>query len=230
SGQMFQMDLTERAALHLARLKKLGYDVLASDDFAEIETLVQQTGKPFRSPMFDTRRNDFTEGRAFWLFLKKGETIVGGLAAQQIALGQESFEHYIRRTTSTQYNIEAKLEYVAPPLNERLRGTLIYIGDLHISDAARGKRQVLREYSRIAVILSALTWPRFDWMFAHIPHEHRSLQDVYGFSSITHSAFRWGEPRPMLRTDDMAVIYMAKMDLTHSLGIVELDQPTKDKR
>ena len=81
SGQMFQMDLTERAALYLARLKKLGYDVLASDDFAEIETLVQQTGKPFRSPMFDTRRNDFTEGRAFWLFLKKDGVIVGGMAA-----------------------------------------------------------------------------------------------------------------------------------------------------
>ena len=226
---MFQMDLTARAALHLARLKKLGYDVLASDDFAEIETLVQQTGKPFRSPMFDTRRNDFTEGRAFWLFLKKGETIVGGLAAQQIALGQESFEHYIRRTTSTQYNIEAKLEYVAPPLNERLRGTLIYLGDLHISDAARGKRQVLREYIRLCVILSAMTWPSFDWIFAHIPYQHRSLQDVYGFASITHSAFLWGEPRPMLRSDDMAVIYMAKMDLTHSLVGVEIDQAAKDQ-
>ena len=226
---MFQMDLTERAALHLARLKKLGYDVLASDDFAEIETLVQQTGKPFRSPMFDTRRNDFTEGRAFWLFLKKGETIVGGLAAQQIPLGQESFEHYIRRTTSTQYNIEAQLHYVAPPLNERLRGTLIYLGDLHISDAARGKRQVLREYIRLCVILSAMTWPSFDWIFAHIPYQHRSLQDVYGFASITHSAFLWGEQRPMLRSDDMAVIYMAKMDLTHSLVGVEVEQAAKDQ-
>lgn len=227
---MFQMDLTSRAAAHLAKLKELGYDVLATDDFAEVEGLVQQTGKPFRSPMFDTRRNDFTEGRAFWLFLKKDGEIIGGLAAQSIDLGQESFEHYIRRSTNAQYNIEADLQHVARPLNDRLKGQLIYFGDLHLSDAARGRRKVLREYCHVAVFLGALTWPHFDWMFAHIPYQHRSLQDVYGFTSITHGAFLWGEPRPFLREDDMAVIYQSKLDVLHDLRLVEPDHSTKDQR
>ncbi|MBU2980853.1 hypothetical protein KO498_03405 [Lentibacter algarum] len=224
------MKLTTRAAQHLAKLKALGFDVLATDDFAEIEELVQQTGKPFRSPMFDTRRNDFTEGRAFWLFLKLDGEIVGGLAAQLIGLGQESFEHYIARSTNAQYGIEADLEHVARPLNDRLRGDLIYLGDLHISDAARGKRQVLREYVRLCVILSAMTWPSFDWVFAHIPYQHRSLQDVYGFASITHGAFTWGASAPFLRTNDMAVIYHAKADLLHSLLIDDPDEAAKNKR
>ena len=227
---MFQMDLTSRAAAHLAKLKELGFDVYATDDFAEIEKLVQQTGKPFRSPMFDTRRNDFTEGRAFWLFLKQNGAVVGGLAAQSIPLGQESFGHYIARSTNGQYDIEAELEHVARPLNERLKGHLVYLGDLHITDAARGKRQVLREYVRLCVILSAMTWPSFDWVFAHIPYQHRSLQDIYGFASITHSAFRWGAERPFLRTDDMAVIYHAKIDLLHSLLIDDPDETAKNKR
>jgi len=68
---MFQMDLAERAAVHLAELRKLGFDVLASDDFEQIEELMQAAGSPFRTPMFDLRRNDFTKGEAFWLFLMR---------------------------------------------------------------------------------------------------------------------------------------------------------------
>lgn len=227
---MFQMDLTRRAAAHLARLEAQGFDVYATDDFTEIEELVQQTGKPLRSPMFDLRRNDFTERRAFWLFLRMGDAFVAGIAAQSIPLGEERFESYVRRTTDTQYDIKADLERVARPLNERLRGHLIYMGDLHITQAARGKRQILRDYVRLCVLLSAMTWPDYDWVFAHIPYEHRSLQDVYGFTSITHQAFTWGASKPELRDNSFAVIYQAKMDLMHALASDEPDHSTKDQR
>ena len=227
---MFHMEATNLAAMHLAKLKALGFDVLATDDFKQVEAFVQQTGKPLRSPMFDTRRNDFTEGRAFWLFLKKGGQVVGGIAAQSIPLGSESFTHYIKRTTAAQYSIEVNLINVARPLEDRLKGHLIYLGDLHISDAARGKRQVLREFCGVAKYLCALTWPTFDWMFGHIPYEHRSLQDVYRFSQITHGAFTWGEPRPSLRTDDMAVVYHSKIDLLHDLYFQKAHDAAENQR
>lgn len=214
---MFQMQLTMKAADYLHDLHQHGYDVHASDDFEEIEDLVAATGKPRFSPMFDLNRNDFTCGRAFWLFLRKDGDVLAGLAAQSIRLGAESFERYIRRTTARQYGIDVDLRRVAAPLNERLRGDLIYFGDLHVSEGARGRRQVLRPYARLGMVLAAMTWPEFDWMFAHIPYQHRSLQDVYGMSMITHGAFEWGEPRPFLRRDDMAVIYQSKGDLRHSL-------------
>jgi len=229
SGQMFQMDLTERAALHLARLKKLGYDVLASDDFAEIETLVQQTGKPFRSPMFDTRRNDFTEGRAFWLFLKKDGVIVGGMAAQYIPLGSENFENYVQRTSEAQYDLAAPLNFFARPVKERLKGNLIYFGDVFLTEGARGKRSVLREFCRLEKMLTAMTWPDFDWMFGHIPYPHRSLIDVYGFSLITHNAFHWNQPLPYSRTNDFALIYHSKSDLLHDLALGEADDAAENK-
>lgn len=224
---MFQMDLTERAALHLARLKKLGYDVVASDDFAEIEHLVQQTGKPFRSPMFDLRRNDFHKGQAFCLFLVRDGEVIGGVAAKQVALGAESFWNYMQRVSERQFDMDAPLRAMAAPIGERVRGNLVYFGELHFAERMRGRRSVLREHSRLAIVLAAMTWPDFDWMYALIPYEHRSLQDVYGFAMITHHALTWCDPAPYLYRNDLAMVYSAKVDLLHQLAVGETDQPAK---
>lgn len=220
---MFQMELTQRAAQHLGRLAELGYDVKAVDRFDEVEALVRETGKPLRSPMFDLRRNDFTEGRAFWFFLLKDGKPVGGLAAKLIELGDEGFEDYVKRVSGPQFGEGHALKEVARPIRARMSGDLIYFGELHVMDGARGQRRVLREYSRLAVALAAMNWPRFDWMYALIPYEQRSLQDLYGFPLITHGAFLWQEPVPYLHKNDQAMIYISRMDLRHQLAIGEPD-------
>lgn len=225
---MFQMDLISRAATHLAKLKSFGYDVIATDSFSEVESLVAQTGKPFRSPMFDLRRNDFVQGRAFWLFLVRDGKVLGGLAAKSLPLGQETFEAYMRRVSGNQFDAEAPLASIAPPVLERLCGHLVYFGELHFSPEGRGRRSVLREYSRLAVVLAAMSWPDFDWMYATIPFEQRSLQDLYGFPIITHAAFKWREPVPYLHKNSHAMIYMSKLDFVHSLTVAEPDQAAKN--
>ena len=225
---MFQMDLTSRAAGHLAKLKEFGCDVIATDDFAEVEALVKQTGKPLRSPMFDLQRNDFTQGRAFWFFLVRDGEVVGGLAAKNIPLGHEDFQDYIKRVSGPQFGVADPLDYVAAPIRSRLNGELIYFGELYFAANGRGRRSILREYSRMAVVLAAMTWPGFDWVYATIPYEQRSLQDVYGFPLITHGAFRWHDPVPYLHKNSHAMIYMSKLDFIHALAIDEADEATKD--
>ena len=224
---MFQMDLTNRAAAHLAKLKELGFDVIATDDFAEVERLVKQTGKPLRSPMFDLRRNDFTQGKAFWIFLTRDGLVVGGLAAKLIELGEESFEAYMHRVSGGQFGLERPLKDVAAPVNARLKGNLVYFGELYFADEGRGKLRVLKEFGRLSVILAAMTWPNFNWMYAMSRSEHRGMQQVFGFPMITHYALRWNDPKPYMHTDDQVLWYMQKVDLLHLLTIDETNEAAK---
>lgn len=216
---MFQMDLTSRASVHLAELRRLGYDVLASDDFEQIEALMQKIGSPYRTPMFDVRRNDFNKGGAFWLFLMRRGVPVGGVAARAITLGSESFLDYMQRVSAAQFDMAQPLAGMAAPLTRRLQGRLVHFGALHMPEEIMENAAVMRSFCHMAVVLAAMSWPEFDWMFAFAPEAHGSLQAAFGFPIVTPYALNWHEPVPFSHANSEAVVYLSKLDLTHLLSL-----------
>ena len=216
---MFQMDLAERAAVHLAELRKLGFDVLASDDFEQIEELMQAAGSPFRTPMFDLRRNDFTKGEAFWLFLMRAGKPAGGLAARLVDLKDENFFNYMLRTSAQHYGADAPLAAMAAPLRQRLAGRLVHLGELHLRAEDLAKPELMRAFGHMAVVLSAMSWPEFDWMYSFAPEAHSTLQAAYGFPIVMPHALSWRAPVPYAHESTEAVIYLSKVDFLHLLSL-----------
>lgn len=216
---MFQMDLADGAAVHLAELRKLGCEVMAIDDFGQIEARLEEIGSPYRAPMFDVRRNDFTQGDAFWLFLMRRGKPVGGVAARHIDLRDESFFDYVQRVSGEQYGAEAPLHSMAPPLKTRLGGRLVQLDRLHLADEDLAKPALMRAFGHMVVVLSAMTWPEFDWMYSFAPEAHGALQAAYGFPVVTPHALTWRPPVPFLHANSEAVIYLSKLDFLHLLSL-----------
>lgn len=216
---MIQNDLLVQSGHILRRLQDAGFDCRAEDEFDDILDHVASTGKPFQSPMFSILRNDFTKGSAFWVFLMQGNERVGGLAAQYYDLRHEKLDAYLMRTAKAQYGGgQRAVESVAPPIGDLIGGRLVYFGELYFGDAVRGKRRVLTAFSRLSMILAAMTWPDFDWMYAFIPKAQARFADYYGFTYRLPHSIRWTPEEPMGRGNDHMIVAISARDLAHLLA------------
>ena len=222
---MIQNDLLIQSAKILKALNDQGFDCLAEDDFDSIPDKVFATGKPFQSPLFSIQRNDFTRGDAFWVFLMKDGQRVGGLAAQFYDLRGERLDHYIARTAKGQYGGgQRAVEWVAPPIGDMIGGRMIYFGELFFSDKARGSRKVLTAFARLSMILSVMSWPHYDWMYAFIPREQARFADMYGFTYRLPRAMKWTPPEPLGRGDTHMLVAIPARDFAHVLSTGELSE------
>ncbi|MDQ7071871.1 MAG: hypothetical protein Q9M48_14265 [Rhodobacterales bacterium] len=222
---MIQNDLVVQSAALLERLNGLGFDILAEDDFEVIQAKVTHTGKEWQSPMFSLMRNDFTRGSAFWAFLMKDDVEVGGVAARYYDLRSESLESYLHRTSSAQYGGgDPAIESIAKPVSENIGGRLVYFGELYFTKAARGNIKVLSTFARLSVILAAMSWPDFDWLYAFIPKEQIRFADAYGFTYRLPKAITWKDPEPLGRRNSHVLIALSKSDFWHLLSSGELSE------
>lgn len=222
---MIQNELIVQSAALLKRLDELGYDILAEDDFSAIQQAVIETGKQSQSPMFSVARNDFVKGSAFWAFLLKDEEKLGAVAARYYDLKSETLESYLRRTSAAQYGQgQEVITEVARSTRDLVRGRLIYFGELEFHRKTRGQAKVLTAFSRLSMVLSAMTWPDFDWMYAFIPKEHARLADYYGFTYRLPRAVTWVDPAPKGRLDTHMLIALSAVDFEHLLTTGELSE------
>lgn len=222
---MIQNDLLAQSAKILRMLNEQGFDCLAEDDFDTIPGKVAQTGKPFQSPLFSIERNDFTRGRAFWVFLMHNGERVGGLAAQYYDLRGERLDDYIIRTSKGQYRGgQRAVDWIAPPVGETMGGRMVYFGELFFSDRARGSRRVLTAFARLSMILSVMSWPDCDWMYAFIPREQARFADMYGFTWRLPQAMKWTPPEPRGRGDSHMLVAIPMRDFAHILSTGELSE------
>ncbi|WP_378212974.1 hypothetical protein U5922_016655 [Aquicoccus sp. G2-2] len=222
---MIQNDLLAQSAKILRRLNEAGFDCVAEDDFDTIPDKVQAFGKPFQSPPFANLRNDFTRGAAFWSFLTRDGERVGGLAAQYRDLRDEKLDAYLTRTARGQYGGgQRAVDWVAEPVGEMIGGRVVYFGELYFSDKARGSRVVLSAFARLSMILAAMSWPDYDWMYAFVPREQARFADYYGFTYRLPAAMKWTQPAPRGRGDSHMLLAIAAADFKHILATGELSE------
>ena len=213
---MIELELTKQAGRYLQALQTAGFDLIAPDDYSQIESLVLATGRKAQTPMLSVSRNDFTRGDAFWLFLSlSGGGVVGGCAARFYDLRGEEFEAYLRRTSRWQYDRETDpILSVAPPVAREIGGRLVYLGELEIHPEHRGKAKVLKSYFRMLQALAAMKWD-FDWMYAFVPDDHVKLTDAYGFTWKMPRAITWRDPEPQGRRNDHWMVAISRRHFDH---------------
>jgi len=222
---VIQNDLMIQSAILLARLNGLGFDIRADDDFERIMNRVRETGKTSLTPMFALNRNDFTKGSAFWAFLTKDKARVGGVAARYYDLNGEGLDSYLKRTSNAQYGDHREvIQSVAPPVALTIKGRLVYFGELQFARETRGNPRVLAAFARLSMILAAMTWPDFDWMYAFVAKEHTRLAEIYGFTYRLPRAITWNEPVPAGRLDTHVLAAISASDFAHLLATGELSE------
>lgn len=221
---MLQKELIYHSAALLRILNEAGYDCEADDDFESILAKVQMTGKEDQGPKFSVLRNDFTKGTAFWAFLMSGDRRIGGVAARMFDLNGESLADYIRRTSNAQFGGgQSVVQSVAPPL-ENMTGRMVFFGELHIAKDVRGSRKVLTAFNRMSMILAAMSWPDFDWMYAFLAKNHARAADMYGFTYRLPRVVTWRKPMPEGRDDTHMVAAINSLDLQHMLTSREMSE------
>ena len=213
---LIELEIAKRSAPLLKALQERGFDVLAPKDYASILSLVAQTGRPAQSPMLALSRNDFSQGDAFWLFLMKDGSAVGGCAARFFDLKSESFESYLRRTSQQQYQRSTDpIESVARPVGQEMGGKMIYMGELQLHEDHRGNIAVVGSFVKLLQAIAAIKWPDFDWMYCLIPHEHRRIIEHYGYNLRIPQAITWKEPIPAGRKNSHILAALKRSHFDH---------------
>ena len=195
-----------------------GLDIVATQDFDEVERLWPQTGRNKQSPMMCLSRHEFTQSNAFWLFLTEGGEAVGGIGVKYVDLVDEPFERYLRRISRIEYQRKTDpIKSIARPVLDRLGGKLIYMGELEFRAESRGRIPVLRALVTLAKVLAASEWEDFQWMYAFIPTEHMRFAAAYGFTYSLPNAITWNDPEPEGRLSSHWIIAMDRHSYLHTV-------------
>lgn len=218
---MNSLDLGKTLSAYLSQLSRAGLQVEMFTDFEDIPQTAAQTGRHFQMPGFAIDRADHTSNSAFWLFLKDGDTYIGGAASLLQDLGRETLAEYLLRTSRHQFPgpTGGGVEHVAEPLARDVRGRLAYIGELSFAPGHRGKRaERLSPFMRLFQVLAIQKWD-VDWIYAFIPDRHMQarLDLVYGFSRAIPRAQTWRQPEPEVRSSSEWFVGASRVEMEHML-------------
>ncbi|KIC35363.1 hypothetical protein [Leisingera sp. ANG-M7] len=218
---MNSLDLGKTLSGYLQALSQAGLQVEMFTDFEKVPETALASGRQFQMPGFAIERADHTENSAFWLFLKDGDSYIGGAASMLQDLGRESLAEYLLRTSRHQFPNDAGggVESVAEPLAREVRGRLAYVGELTFLPGHRGRRaERLAPFMRIFLILAIQKWD-VDWIYAFIPDRHMQarLDLVYGFTRAIPRAQKWRDPEPEVRSSTEWFVGAPRLEMEHML-------------
>lgn len=230
---MNSMILLRAAAYYINRLAAKGVEVEYFCDFQKLPEVAREVDRAFQQPAFDVTRIDPTVDMAFWLFMVVDGKRIGGVAALKQVLGRESYESYIKRIFQGQYGVGVTplvLE-VAQPLNEKLSGTLAYIGELSVLRSHQNDRERQSLFLRLVQLLALLRWD-VDWVYAFMDDRHvKARKDrVYGFTQMLQRPHVWSGVVPENRYKDEWWVGTPRSDLEHIFRAEVLSEEAKDFR
>lgn len=186
-------------------LARAGYKVMTTDDFVDVSRRLAECGRANQAPMSDVRRNDFTKGRAFWLFVERDGLTVAGIGASFVDLGGERFSEYLFRTSQSQYDRSTQPIAGIKRVVDQLQGRLVYVSDLTSGLSARKTSSVVRPMLSMLQLVALDRW-LFDWMYAFIPREKAKIGSTAQFFLKVDGALTWNKPVPIGRKDSHILI------------------------
>ncbi len=180
-----------------ARLLAIGYSVAVSSDFTLLDKTKLELRKSRVGPMHDAEVCDFSEERAFWMSLvdDKGQTV--GIQAYRCDYIDTSLADWLPNYMIGVYMRREEImmpSHPRPPrgsISWRLRGRLVYEGELWIAPAAKGKN-VFDSFARLGMLLCILKWnPNAIWGLASEQMARHGHVGRIGFSILERGFLRW---------------------------------------
>ena len=181
----------------LNHLDRSGFITEQRHDFDAVERALHAIGKPFITPTMSATMNDFTEGSAFWLTMKKEGQLVAVMAMRLDHLGRQSIGEFFCKAYSRHYPTDSGPSVAAtiPQVVRQITGDVVYMGDLFFAESIRGDRANLMCFVHLAHALCFNKW-RHDWTYAFHKREDvlSGYADRYGFNNRWPGAQIWADP------------------------------------
>ncbi|MDE2384189.1 MAG: hypothetical protein KGO53_06180 [Alphaproteobacteria bacterium] len=174
-----------------------GLAVVVSNDMAEYAAVKRAARNIEPGPMHDYRVCDFSKERAFWMALKNCDNKVVGLQAYRfdnidVSLaewcGNYMIGVYMRRD---ELMVPSHIKPPAGSISERLRGKLVYHGEVWMDKSIKSKDAVA-DFSVMGALLAMLKWD-FDAMWALTSQSiaSRGYPGRMGYPFIERGFLRW---------------------------------------
>lgn len=179
------------------QLKEKGFDILVKTDLAEFNALKLKLRGERAHPYHDPEICGLPPEREFWLSLNDQTGRVVGLQAYRLDFVATNLADWAPAYTIGLYMRRQEVlipMHAQPPNNsvaERIRGRLVYQGEVWIDPAFRNRRLAVW-MGRIGLLLSLIKWhPDAVWALAGQQAATNGLMLRMGFSHIERGFFRW---------------------------------------
>jgi hypothetical protein len=195
-------------------LRASGFSVEINSDLRLLDQAKLLT-RGFRvAPMHDAEVCDFSGERAFWMSLIDGAGKIVGLQAYRCDDITTSLADWLPSMMIGVYMRRQEIMVPAPTrpsvasIAGRLRGQLVYEGELWLSKDVKGKR-VFDCFTRLGFLLSYLKWnPDAIWALTSEQMARHGHLGRIGFTTIERGFLRW----QWASKDIDAVEYLAAID------------------
>lgn len=206
-----------------SNLREAGFAVELSSDLKQFDHIKLAVRGSRVGPMHDSDVCDFSLERAFWMRLvNEGGTTVG-LQAYRCDEIDTSLADWLPNYMIGVYMRRHELMVPAPvkptqgSIAERLRGRLVYEGELWLAKEVKGKH-VFDQFTRLGMLLCAIKWnPTAIWALTSEAMARHGHLGRIGFTTIERGFLRW----QWFSKDIDPVEYLAVLDRQGIQQIVE---------
>lgn len=187
-----------------------GIEVSEVEDFDQVASIIEASGKPYLTPVTSPMHNDFHHSNALWLVARRdGEPVFLGCARLE-DIGPEPVGSYWSRVMRRVYGESSRdvIRSVRPEISSKVRGRLVYFGDLFVAVGGRGSRLNLRAFVALGHLAVSLKWEP-DWTYCFIRERDlaRGAQTLYGFPDAMPAPFTWIDaPEPRESSEWLALL------------------------
>jgi hypothetical protein len=181
-----------------AKLRALGLQLTAGSDLAALNNFsLQLRGKPV-SPYFDPIIAGLPPERAFWMTLQNDCGKPVGMQAFRLDCVESSLAEWAQVYTIALYM--RRQELVVPAegtmprtsIAERIRGRLVYQGDLYLEPGSARNRNNIELFGKLGLVLTYLKWqPDAVWGLMAHRMATKGTSTRMGFAYIERGVLRW---------------------------------------
>lgn len=178
-------------------LTDLGFTPAMHEDLAQFAAVRQQVRQDQVAPFFDPAVNDVSLSRFFWMQLVSVEGQTIGLQAFRIDSVDSNLADWGPSYTIGLYMRRQEVLvplHPSPPkgsISERIRGRLVYHGELWIDRTIRNRR-IVELFGRLGMLLALLRWnPDAIWALASQSMATHGHLNRMGFGYLERGFFRW---------------------------------------
>lgn len=181
-----------------AKLRSLGLKLTVGSDLAALNSFSLQLRSKALSPYFDPAIAGLPAERAFWMTLQSESGKPVGLQAFRLDWVESSLAEWAQVYTIALYM--RRQELIVPAegtmprtsIAERIRGRLVYQGDLYLDPGLARNRNNIELFGKLGLILTYLKWqPDAVWGLMAHRMATKGTSTRMGFAYIERGVLRW---------------------------------------
>jgi len=181
----------------VSEIEGLGFKVAIGTDLPRFAAVRMGVREERVSPFFDPDVNSDAGERFFWMTLTEKAGAIVGLQAFRSDSVDSSLAEWGPSYTIGLYMRRQEVlipQHPSPPrgsISERIRGRLVYHGELWIDRSVRNRR-IVEIFGRLGMLLSLIRWnPDAIWALAGQSMATHGHLNRMGFSYLERGFFRW---------------------------------------